>query len=127
MPDVRLALCVLAAFAVTAGASAQTAAPTLAPFAPVIKQLGAVTVSDGRGAIDRAAAKGEGALAPAGLMASAPMVLLGAKDLPLQDAGATFSPKDERLHRWFHLDQCLRLRRTEPYPAETEETELRHQ
>lgn len=47
--------------------------------------------------------------------------------MPLQDAGASFPPKDERLHRWFHLDQCLRLRRTEPYPAETEETEVRHQ
>lgn len=87
MLHVRLAIGL--AFGIAVGAIVARAQPqvrALGPLAPLLSQLDPVTVSDGRIALDRAAAKGEGALAPAGLVVSAPMVLLGSITLVAQDA-----------------------------------------
>jgi tripartite-type tricarboxylate transporter receptor subunit TctC len=61
-------------------------AQTVTPAAQaLLGTLDKVVVSNGRAPLDRAAARGEGALVPAGLAVSAPMVLLGATTLQAAD------------------------------------------
>jgi tripartite-type tricarboxylate transporter receptor subunit TctC len=70
--------------------AAPSASPAASPSAKLLTEIASkipdAVFSDGRASVDRSAAKGEGPLAPSGLVLSTPMVLLGTKTLQAQDA-----------------------------------------
>lgn len=80
-----MALLFAAGHAGVRDARAQIADSLSAPVIELIGKPAGAVLSDGRGTVDRAARLGVGALVPAGLVVSAPMVLVGTRTLPAQD------------------------------------------
>ncbi len=80
----RATIALVASLLVPLNAKAEDASANLAGLFAHIPRA---KLSNGRGALDRTTAAGDGALSPSGLVVSAPMLLLGAKSLQAQDAG----------------------------------------